>query len=86
MDIFAIKQDRPAKRIQEAFENEANNKPRDFERENYAIWRATCEERAKLGKGPVSVDEVDRCIKSATGHIDFSMKMAYYCEELVLKE
>ena len=84
--IFTIRGDRPAKRIQDAFENEAKNRPRDFIREDYIIWRTVNDERAKLGKGPVSVDAVCLCIHSAMGRIDFSSKMALYCEELVLKE
>jgi len=83
---FRCRGDRPATRIQEAFEKEAANNPRDFEKEVLAVWRATNEERARLGKGPISLDEVRLVDRCSQGHVDYSMKLAFGCEWLVLKE
>lgn len=85
-DIFKIKGDRPAVRIQEAFENEAAKRPRNFDEEELAVWRATNEERARLGKGPVKLESVKLESRLAQGHIDYSMKFALGCERLVIDE
>ena len=85
-DPFKVRGDRPAARIQEVFEREAAKRPRDFEEELLAVWRATNEERARFGKGPVPLDDVRAMDQMASGHIDYSPKLAYYCEELVWKD
>lgn len=85
-DIFKIRGDRPAARIQEVFETEAANKPRDFEKEVLAVWRATNEERLRIGKGPLPLAEVQIVERMAQGHIDYSAKLGFYCEDLVRRD
>jgi hypothetical protein len=84
MTVFRITGDRPAARIQAVLETEARKQPRDFEQEVLAVWRATCEERAKLGKGPVLLAQVQLVDRCAQGHIDYGLKLALGCEKLVL--
>jgi len=86
MDIFKVRGDRPAARIQRAFDDEAQNKPRNFDEELLAVWRATNEERARLGKGPIPLQRVKVAERMARGHIDYSLKLALYCEDLVRKD
>lgn len=86
--VFRIRTERPAARIQEVFEREAalrGNRafPQWIDLELLAVWTATNEERARLGKGPVSLEAVRRVDRGACGHIDYSIKLALGCEELV---
>lgn len=55
-----------------------------FERD--AMFRAVTEERAKLGKGPVTMDMLFRHEQMACGHSDYQKKYAIYATELVLDE
>lgn len=91
MDIFKIKGDRPAARIQEAFELEAKLRdgrtPAEWQNaELMVVWRATNEERTRLCKGPVSLVDVEKAERQACGHIDYSLKWALECEKLVLAD
>jgi hypothetical protein len=52
-------------------------------KEQEAMWRGINEERAKLGKGPVSLARVIRADGWASGHFDYAEKMALYCAEIV---
>ncbi len=52
-------------------------------KEQEAMWRGTNEERAKLGKGPVTLARIVRVDGWASGHSDYGRKMALYCAELV---
>lgn len=54
-----------------------------FERE--AMWRATNEERCKLGKQPVPIKALETVEMMAVGHVDYALKYALYCTEMVLK-
>ena len=74
---------RPAARIQDVFEKEASKTPRDFEEELLAVWRATNEERARVGKGPIPLSAVKSAESCALGHTDYSLKLALGCERLV---
>lgn len=85
-DIFKIRGDRPAARIQEIFEKEATKRPRDFDEEVLAVWRATNEERLRIGKGPLPLSEVEIVQRMAQGHIDYSSKLGLYCEDLVYRD
>lgn len=53
-----------------------------FERDT--MFDAVTRERAKLGKGPVAMTEVQRVETMACGHSDYGRKFALYCAELVL--
>ena len=55
-----------------------------FERE--AMFKAVLLERAKLGKGPISMDLLYRHERMALGHSDYQRKYALYATELVLDE
>lgn len=55
-----------------------------FEREQ--MHEAVTKERAKLGKGPIPLKEIERVEQLAVGHTDYADKFALYCAELVLKE
>ena len=83
--LFSLPTDRPCGRIQEVFEKEAAKKPRDFYKEELAVWQKTNEERALAGKPPVTLNEVQKIIHRAEGHVDYSRKLALGCEELVLE-
>ena len=85
---FIITENRPAARIQEAFLKEAEKRNlKDYEDwvrdELEVLWKVTCQERAKLGKGPVSLKDVERAESAASGHIDYCKKVALNCEDLV---
>lgn len=54
-----------------------------FERDT--MFDAVTRERAKLGKGPLPMKEIERVERMAVGHSDYSRKFALYCAELVLK-
>ena len=86
--IFDIRGNRPAKRIQQVFYKESEKRDSRTleewqEKELLAVWRATNEERARDGKGPVRIGAVKDAERMARGHIDYSMKWAFYCESLV---
>ncbi|OZB79884.1 hypothetical protein [Microbacterium sp. 13-71-7] len=42
--------------------------------------------RARLGRGPVTEDDVLRVERSASGHIDYAQKFALGCADLVHEE
>ncbi len=54
--------------------------------ERNAMFDAVTRERAKLGKGPRSMADLERVESQASGHSDYSSKFALYCAELVLNE
>lgn len=63
---------------------EGRNRNPNWQQDELAeIWRETNHQRALLGKGPVSIKDVEAKERHAVGHIDYAMKVAYYCEELV---
>lgn len=53
-----------------------------FERDT--MFDAVTRERAKLGKAPVPMKDVERVETMAMGHCDYSSKFALYCAELVV--
>lgn len=89
--IFDIDGDRPAHRIQQALYKAAEKRhelPVEewIEAELKVMLDVTNEERKKLGKGPIDIEKVrveDRC---ASGHIDYSLKVALGCERLVYED
>jgi hypothetical protein len=83
--LFSLPTDRPAGRIQEVFEYEAAKRPRNLREEERVVWQKTNEERAFAGKPPVRFSEIEKIIRRAEGHIDYSRKLALGCEELVLE-
>lgn len=54
----------------------------DYEREQ--MHEAVTRERAKLGKGPIPLTQVERVESMAAGHVDYADKWPLYCAELVL--
>jgi len=52
--------------------------------EREVMHEAVTKERAKLGKGPIPLDEVMKVEQLAVGHTDYGEKFALYCAELVL--
>ncbi len=83
VDLLKIKGDRPAARIQVAFERAAQKRPRDFDDEVAVVWCTTNKERARIGKGQVSLQAVQDVERMALGHIDYNRKLGFYCEKLV---
>jgi len=88
--IFDIRFDRPAKRIQEALYREMEKRDgRTYyewnKEEKRALKEAVDFERKKLGKSPIEMSEVEKADMCASGHIDYVLKVALYCEELVFK-
>jgi len=88
--IFDIKQDRPAKRIQQALYKERDKdgskllSPLEWQQaEINVLWNAVNDERKKIGKGPIRITRIEDVEKTAFGHIDYVHKIAIYCEELV---
>ena len=51
-----------------------------------ALQQAVDAERAKLGKGTADPKQIRRADSMALGHIDYSIKVAYYGEQIVLKD
>lgn len=51
-----------------------------FERET--VWRAVNDERARLGRGPVSLTDLARAESMANGHSDYTKKFALYAAEV----
>jgi hypothetical protein len=49
-----------------------------------ALLIATNKELANIGKEPVTIEDIRRVELMAQGHIDYRLKVALYCEELVL--
>ena len=89
--VFDIKGDRPAARIQKALYKEAENR----KDRHYSEWipaelavmhNVTNLERAKLGKKPIGIEKIEAVESMARGHIDYSLKFALYCEDLVNEE
>lgn len=64
--------------------DEATREPRWVAFELEAMHKAVCDERAKLGKGPIPLSQVARVERLAMGHVDYASKYALYCAELVL--
>ncbi len=91
--LFTISDRRPiARRLLEVLlrhTKSRNTKGHEFplwpKQETEAMWKAVCEERAKLGKGPVPLADVETADQCATGHVDWAKKFSLSCEELVLK-
>jgi len=88
--IFDIKQDRPAKRIQQALYKERDKDGSKLlsslegqQAEINVLWNAVNDERKKIGKGPIRITRIEDVEKTAFGHIDYVHKIAIYCEELV---
>lgn len=54
-----------------------------FERE--VMFNFVNDERAALGKKPVTMDEIKRVEACASGHVDYTRKFSLYCSELVNK-
>lgn len=55
-----------------------------IEYERNSMFDAVTRERTLLGKGPISMELVERAESMACGHVDYSSKFALYCAELVL--
>jgi len=53
--------------------------------ERQQMHTAVVAARAKLGKGPISLAEIERVEATAVGHTDYARKWSLYCAELVLK-
>ncbi len=53
--------------------------------ERGVMFAAVQEERAKLGKAPVPLTEIERVERLACGHSDYTRKFALGCAELVLQ-
>jgi len=53
------------------------------EMELQAMLDAVNRHRARLGKTPVAVGDVERVETMASGHTDYGTKFALYCTELV---
>jgi hypothetical protein len=88
--VFDIKQDRPAKRIQQALYKERDKdgskllSPLEWQQaEINVLWNVVNDERKKIGKGPIRITRIEDVEKTAFGHIDYVHKIAIYCEELV---
>jgi hypothetical protein len=90
--IFDIKQDRPAKRIQQALYKERDGRDKNNLSSDYSawqqaeinvLWNVVNDERKKIGKGPIRITRIEDVEKTAFGHIDYVHKIAIYCEELV---
>lgn len=54
--------------------------------ERNALFEAITNERAKLGKDPISMKSLVRCENQAFGHVDYFNKYVLYATELVLDE
>lgn len=50
------------------------------------LWKETCNQRALVGKGPVSFEKIKSAELCAAGHIDYTTKCALYCDDLVNEE
>lgn len=53
-----------------------------FERQQ--MFAAVTSERARRGKPPLPITEVERVERQAVGHSDYWRKFSLYCAELVL--
>lgn len=86
-DVFKIKGDRPAARIQEAIEavDRTGKAPEVWRRETLiAAWVQTCIEAAYVEKdSPITMGAIVRCDNMATGHVDWRSKFPLYCEDLI---
>lgn len=51
--------------------------------ERGALCDAVNRHRTRLGKSPVTMDDVERVEQQAVGHTDYGTKFALYCTELV---
>lgn len=86
---FDVKSDRPAARIQAAFDIESAKRnvtgyPLWIKKELEALLDATNKELANIGKEPVTIEDIHRVERMARGRRDYRLKVALYCEELVL--
>lgn len=65
-------------------EAEKRNERSDWvEKERGALCDAVNRHRARLGKSPVVLGDVERVETMACGHTDYGTKFALYCTELV---
>ena len=53
------------------------------EQERGVMCDAVNRHRARLGKKPVTMDDVEAVEQLAVGHVDYGTKFALYCTELV---
>ena len=93
VDVFKIRGDRPARRIQDALfkamdrRKKIGEKSYDWDGQQYyefmAVFDAVSREMIKLGKGGVDPGQVRRARKMAEGHVDYVAKWPLYCEEIV---
>jgi len=88
-DIFKIRGDRPAVRIQEAIlsVDRKGKAPEVWRRETLlAAWVQTSIEGAYVEKeSPITMGAIVRCDNMASGHVDWVSKFPLYCEDLISK-
>lgn len=51
--------------------------------ERRALCEAVNRHRTRLGKSPLTMDDVERVEQQAVGHTDYARKFSLYCTELV---
>lgn len=56
----------------------------EFERN--AMWKAVNDQREKLGRSPIPIQDVERVEGMAVGHTDYALKFALYCADLVYQK
>lgn len=90
MDIFRPRHE-PAKTIYDAFQAEAEKRPgRSFQEwtkaELEVVWRTARDYAQQHGLRVPLMSEVERADRSASGHVDYGAKLAYYITDFMTQK